>query len=58
MESDATLSETVDTVICSVINVACQFNPVSRSYPVVSGLPPSTDGGCFGRCAGFHEFSC
>ena len=20
----------------------------------MSGLPPSTDGGCFGRCAGFH----
>ena len=41
----------------SAINVACQFNPVSRSDPVVSGLPPSTDGGCFGRCAGFHGFS-
>ena len=33
---------------CKVVNVACQFNPVSRSYPVVSRLPPSTDGGCFG----------
>ena len=41
----------------TVLNVACQFNSVSRSYPVVSGLPPSTDGGCFGRCAGFHGFS-
>ena len=44
-------------MVTTEINVACQFNPVSRSYPVVSGLPPSTDGGCFGRCAGFHGFS-
>ena len=40
-----------------LFNVACQFNPVSRTYPVVNRLPPSTDGGCFGRCAGFHGFS-
>ena len=40
------LAGNIRRVLSGAFNVACQFNTVSRAYPVASGLPPSTDGGC------------
>jgi len=47
-------------VLCFSFNVApCHQH---RTLPVrfrisARSVPPSNDGGCFGRCAGFHKFS-